>query len=331
MIENYLTMLKETSKMFLFLGSELTILFIVICFIIALIQQYVSDEKIQKILSGKKGSGYIMAAIFGALTPFCSCSTIPMLRGLLKANVGFGQMMTFLFVSPLLNPIIVGLFFATFRAKTTGIYVSIALVISIIASFVLKTLKFERYIMEEKDTQSSCCKCGCSYEKPMIETCSCSQTVVQTSDCCSTQTKADFFKDNVKLAYKSAIQQFKDVLPYLVVGVSIGAFIYGFMPSDIVAKYAGGNNIFAVPIAAVIGIPLYIRMEAVIPLAGVLATKEMGLGAIMSLIIGSSGASITEVILLKSMFKWPLIIAFLTVIFTMAVLTGYLFQYFIHI
>ncbi|MCM1010554.1 MAG: permease [Fusobacterium sp.] len=314
-------MAKETGKMFLFLGSELTILFIVICFIIALIQQYVSNEKIQKILSGRKESGYVMAAIFGALTPFCSCSTIPMLRGLLKANVGFGQMMTFLFVSPLLNPIIVGLFFATFGAKATGIYISIALFVSIIASFILKTLKFERFIMEEKETQSSCCSCGCSSI----------QTTVQTTCCCSAPTKVDIFKDNVKIAYNSAIKQFKDVLPYLAIGVSIGAFIYGFMPSDVVAKYAGGNNIFAVPIAAVIGIPLYIRMEAVIPLAGVLASKGMGLGAIMSLIIGSSGASITEVILLKSMFKWPLIIAFLTVIFTMAVLTGYLFQYFIHI
>lgn len=319
MFENYLAMAKETGKMFLFLGGELTILFIVICFIIALIQQYVSNERIQKILSGKKGSGYFIAAIFGAITPFCSCSTIPMLRGLLKANVGFGQMMTFLFISPLLNPIIVGLFFATFGAKATGIYVSIALVVAIIASFILKTLKFERFIMEEKEAASSCCSCSCS--------------TVETSHCCSCSiaSKTDIFKDNVKIAFRSAIKQFMDVLPYLAVGVSIGAFIYGFMPSAVVAKYAGGNNIFAVPIAAVIGIPLYIRMEAVIPLAGVLAAKGMGLGAIMSLIIGSSGASITEVILLKSMFKWPLIIAFLTVIFTMAILCGYLFQCFIYI
>lgn len=317
MLENYYTMAKETFKMFLFLGTELTLLFILICFIISLIQQYVSNEKIQNILSGKKGMGYIIAALFGALTPFCSCSTIPMLRGLLKANVGFGQMLTFLFVSPLLNPIIVGLFLVTFGLKVTAIYVPITLVVSITSSIILKKFNFDKYIID--DNSQTCCSCGCSANKTQ-NSCSCG---------CSKTSKVDIFKDNVKIAFKSAIKQFKDVLPFLAVGVAIGAMIYGFLPSEIITKYAGGNNIFAVPIAAVIGIPLYIRMEAVIPLAGMLAAKGMGLGAIMALIIGSSGASITEVILLKSMFKWKLIIAFLTVIFTMAILTGYLFQYII--
>lgn len=317
MLENYLTMAKETFKMFLFLGTELTLLFILICFIVALIQQYVSNEKIQNILSGKKGMGYIIAALFGALTPFCSCSTIPMLRGLLKANVGFGQMLTFLFVSPLLNPIIVGLFLVTFGLKVTAIYVPITLVVSITSSIILKKLNFDKYIID--DNSQICCSRGNSANKTQ-NSCSCG---------CSKTSKVDIFKDNVKIAFKSAIKQFKDVLPFLAVGVAIGAMIYGFLPSEIITKYAGGNNIFAVPIAAVIGIPLYIRMEAVIPLAGMLAAKGMGLGAIMALMIGSSGASITEVILLKSMFKWKLIIAFLTVIFTMAILTGYLFQYII--
>lgn len=278
MLENYFTMAKETFKMFLFLGTELTLLFILICFIVALIQQYVSNEKIQNILSGKKGMGYIIAALFGALTPFCSCSTIPMLRGLLKANVGFGQMLTFLFVSPLLNPIIIGLFLVTFGLKVTAIYVPITLVVSITSSIILKKLNFDKYIID--DNSQICCSRGSNANKTQ-NSCSCG---------CSKTSKVDIFKDNVKIAFKSAIKQFKDVLPFLAVGVAIGAMIYGFLPSEIITKYAGGNNIFAVPIAAVIGIPLYIRMEAVIPLAGMLAAKGMGLGAIMALIIGSSGA-----------------------------------------
>ena len=114
---------------------------------------------------------------------------------------------------------------------------------------------------------------------------------------------------------------------YLLVGVALGAFVYGFVPSDFIAKYASGDSFWAIPIAAVIGIPLYVRTEVLIPLSAALASKGMGLGAIMALIIGGGGASITEVILLKSMFRMPMIIAFLVVILGMAVSAGYLFQY----
>ncbi len=103
--------------------------------------------------------------------------------------------------------------------------------------------------------------------------------------------------------------------------------MYGFVPSDFIARYASGDSIFAVPIAAVIGIPLYVRVEALIPLSAVLVGKGMGLGAVMALIIGGGGASLTELVLLKSMFRMPMIIAFLVVILGMAVAAGYLFQF----
>jgi len=128
--------------------------------------------------------------------------------------------------------------------------------------------------------------------------------------------------------WKETWNQFTKVLPYLLIGIAIGAFTYGFIPADLIAKYAGADNPLAIPLAAVIGVPLYIRAEAVIPLSAALAAKGMGMGAIMALIIGSAGASLTDVILLKSMFKRPMIIAFLLVIFGMAILTGFLFNLF---
>lgn len=125
----------------------------------------------------------------------------------------------------------------------------------------------------------------------------------------------------------STWSDFKSVLPYLIGGIALGSVIYGFMPTEFIANVASENNPFAVPIAAVIGIPLYIRAEAVIPLSAALAAKGMGLGAVMALIIGSAGASLTEVILLKSIFKNPMIIAFLTIILSMAIGAGYLYSY----
>ncbi|OAT17136.1 hypothetical protein M977_04382 [Buttiauxella gaviniae ATCC 51604] len=130
----------------------------------------------------------------------------------------------------------------------------------------------------------------------------------------------------ITLAWQEAWKQFREVFPYLLAGVLIGSLIYGFVPTEWIAKHAGGDNVFAIPLSAIVGIPLYIRAEAVIPLASALVAKGMGTGAVMALIIGSAGASLTEVILLKSMFRTPMIIAFLTVILGMAVMMGYLTQ-----
>jgi uncharacterized membrane protein YraQ (UPF0718 family) len=126
--------------------------------------------------------------------------------------------------------------------------------------------------------------------------------------------------------WQSTWSDFKQVLPYLLLGITLGSFIYGFIPTDLIAKYAGEDLWYAIPIAAVIGIPLYIRAEAVIPLSAALVKKGMALGSVMALIIGSAGASLTEVILLKSIFRNQMIAAFLFVILSMAMAAGYLYM-----
>ncbi len=336
-------MIQSTLEMFLFLALELSALFLLISFGVGLLQQYIPEEKIQAVLSGQKGRGYFFAAILGAVTPFCSCSTIPMLRGLLKAKAGFGPTLTFLFTSPLLNPIIVGLFIVTFGVKVTVVYTGIALGVSVIAGVVLHRMNFERYVIPEKtETAKSCCAssariiaapscCSSSAENTMISAGDELQPVPgQASSCCAGSIQSDTASDfslRLKLALREAWKQFKSVFPYLLLGISLGSVVYGFVPSDFIAAHASGDSIFAVPVAAVIGIPLYIRAEALIPLSAALAAKGMGLGAVMALIIGGAGASLTEVILLKSMFRTPMIVAFLFVILGMAVLAGYLFQF----
>ncbi|GHE85264.1 permease [Thalassotalea profundi] len=296
-------MVFDTLNMFAFLAVELTILFLLISYIVGILQEYIPPSKIQSILSSKNGRGYIVAGFLGAITPFCSCSTIPFLKGLLRAKAGFGTMMVFLFASPLLNPIIIGLFAVTFGIKVTVFYFTIAMGASIIAGYSLEKLGFERYIKPE------------AYIPPESKGC--------TSSC----------GNNIKPVskwtkiWRSTWSDFKSVLPYLIGGIALGSMIYGFMPTEFVVSVASDNNPFAVPIAAVIGIPLYIRAEAVIPLSAALAAKGMSLGAVMALIIGSAGASLTEVVLLKSIFKNPMIIAFLIMILSMAIGAGYLYSY----
>ena len=299
MIEITPQALQQTAEMFAFLAVELTALFLAISYLVGVLQHYIPPAKIQQILSDKQGKGYVVAALLGAITPFCSCSTIPFLKGLLRAKAGFGTMMVFLFASPLLNPIIIGLFFVTFGWQVTLFYFAVAMAVSVIAGVLLEKLGFEKYVKAQ------------AYEAPKPSGCG--------SSCGGSQKVESHWKQIWQATWKD----FKTVLPYLIGGIAIGSVIYGFMPSEYIASVASDNNPWAIPIAAVIGIPLYIRAEAVIPLSAVLVAKGMSLGAVMSLIIGSAGASLTEVILLKSIFKTRLVLAFVTVVLLMAVTAGF--------
>ncbi len=296
-------MAQKSIGMFAFLTVELTILFLLISYLVGVLQEYISPSKVQEILSVKHGKGYFIAALLGAITPFCSCSTIPFLKGLLRAKAGFGTMMVFLFASPLLNPIIIGLFTVTFGVEVTVFYFAMAMGVSIVAGYVLEKLGLERFVKPEAYTASKALGCGTG--------CGGGAEPVNKWKAIWLLTWADFRK----------------VLPYLLGGIALGSMIYGFMPTEFVTEMANEDNPLAVPIAAVIGIPLYIRAEAVIPLSSALVAKGMGLGAVMALIIGSAGASLTEVILLKSIFKNQMIAAFLMVIIGMAVGAGYLYGY----
>ncbi|MGF1735330.1 permease [Photobacterium satsumensis] len=357
MSPEFVTMFKEAAGMFLFLAAELTVLFLVISYLVGVLQEFLTPEKIQSILSSRNGKGYVIAALLGSITPFCSCSTIPFLKGLLRARAGFGPMMVFLFASPLLNPVIIGLFVVTFGIQVAVFYFAVALAVSVIAGYVLEKLGFERYVREEAyqmaDAGSSCSS-SCSDTAPKAKPASScgTQAAPATSCCTATPEPAPAASSccgtkevNVEVngcgeavmtvkeesrwvrIWHSTWKDFKQVLPYLMLGILIGSFIYGFIPTDLIAKYAGEGMWYAIPVAAVIGIPLYIRAEAVIPLSAALVKKGMAMGSVMALIIGSAGASLTEVILLKSIFKNQMIAAFLAVILGMAIGAGYMYTY----
>ncbi|ABV38200.1 putative membrane protein [Shewanella sediminis HAW-EB3] len=366
-----LTMAREAADMFAFLATELIILFLVISYFVGVLQEFITPEKIQSILSSRNGKGYVIAALLGAITPFCSCSTIPFLKGLLRARAGFGPMMVFLFSSPLLNPVIIGLFVVTFGIKVALFYFTIALVVAVTAGFVLEKLGFERYVRPEAyeaadasscgatcgdtntaaetSSESGCCdsqaksdaqvvtSCGAAPAPALVmEASGCGATTAPAvavsscgtgSSCGTADAKAGSTESRWLRIWRSTWKDFKQVFPYLLLGITLGSFIYGFIPTELIAKYAGEGMWYAIPVAAIIGIPLYIRAEAVIPLSAALVQKGMALGSVMALIIGSAGASLTEVILLKSIFKNQMIAAFLTVILGMAIGAGYLYSY----
>ncbi|MGB0960141.1 MAG: permease, partial [Halocynthiibacter sp.] len=247
MTSTFQSQLIETAKMFVLLSSELIALFLGISFFVAVLNQKLPPERIQHVLGAKQGRGYITAAALGAITPFCSCSTIPMLIGLLKARAGFGPVMTFLFTSPLLNPIVIAVFVPILGWQATVLYAGLALVFSISAGVLLGRFRFDRFLrqdMLQTKEQSSCGSDG--------GTCGTAPSQRATI--------------SWSAAWDECWSLFKSMFPYMLIAMLIGAVVHGFVPHDMFATYAGPDNPAAIPVAAVIGIPLYIRVSTLLPL-----------------------------------------------------------------
>ncbi|GAA4872641.1 permease [Ferrimonas pelagia] len=297
----FIVMLKDAAYMSLYLGAQLTVLFFLFSYFVGLIQQFLPPEKVKKLMGNERG--YVIAALLAAITPFCSASTIPFLKSLFKSQVRFGNIMTFLIASPLLNPVVFGLLTLNFGLNTSVMFFLVALSVSVSAGYLLEKFGFADQVKD-------------AVFDGREESVTCSRT------CGSAVTKENLF---IRVG-KNAFYDFKKAFPYLMIGVAVGAFVYGFVPTEVITRVAGDHNPLAIPVAAFIGIPLYLTVESLIPLSSVLIAKGMSMGALLALIVGSAGASLTEVILLKSLFKNKLIAVFLLVVFTMAISTGLLYN-----
>ncbi|MBM6327421.1 permease [Staphylococcus epidermidis] len=281
----------EFIKTFVMLFFELLTLFIIVSFIVSLIQQVVSEEKIKRFLSKpNQAISYVLGMVFGAMTPFCSCSTIPILAGLLNSKVPFGPAVSFLIASPLMNPLMIFMLWALLGWKVAIVYFIVLAIFSILTGFVFSKINLAE-----------------TYKGVNV--------------------KGDgFFANKTESLFKQALNDawafLYPMLPYLFIGVFIGAFIYGFVPETFITKYASGGGIISVFIASIIGIPMYIRPETMLPIAEALASKGMSLGTVVALIIGGAGASIPEVVLLSKLFKKKFVISFVIAILVVAISTG---------
>lgn len=285
-------MLMDIGKSFLTISLELTVLFVGISFFIHLLQGIIPYEKLEGWL--EKSHPLVSAAVallFAFVTPFCSCSTIPVVVNLLNKKVRFGIVMIFLFASPVLDPTILTLMFALLGLKVTFIYTVLTSILSVLIGFHLEALHFENQV---KNVMMS------GYQS---------------------SSKRFAFKE----AFSETIHLMKTVYPFLIIGAGIGSVIHGAVPTDWISTYMGGDKWWLVPLAAIIGIPLYIRLSTMIPISQIMVVKGMALGPVMALMISSAGASLPELTLLNSIFKKKLVFAFVASVFSMSTISGFLF------
>ncbi|MBL4942533.1 MAG: permease [Colwellia sp.] len=327
--------LSTSLEFFIVVFGELAVLFIAISFVVSLINQKLPPEKIKRLLSGNRGYG--IAVGLGAVTPFCSCSTLPMTIGLIQARAAFGPIMAFLFTSPLLNPFIVGLFWISFGAKITLIYSVFVVSLAMLSGALLQKFKFDRFIRVDilKNTSATTCadksalsSTECVATKSVatesIATESTNNERACTQSKCSTPDLISSTNDlNWKKLFIETIQQFKSFAPYMVLGVAVGAVLHGYVPESAFESLAGQNIFILIPLSAIVGVFLYVRASTMVPIATSLAAKGMAMGAVMSLTIAGAGASLPEMIMMKKMFHWPLLTAFIFVVFATACITGF--------
>lgn len=332
MIEKLTIALNE----FIHVAGALVIVIAVVSVLTGFMREYIPQKKLQNKLSKHENRGPILGALFGMLTPFCSASVVPVSMGMATMGVSLGTVMSFLISAPLCNFIVLAMIYATFGFKITAWYLVITLCAAVLGGWIISKTPWRNEIkrgdeLEEPKGKSTCSadqKPQCDEQAVAVNTCektnSCGAPST-TISCNSPTITAEPSK--TKNALYFALALFKKIIPYVLIGSLISGLSAAYLSPDIVEQYVGGDNIFSIIIAAMIGVPLYLRIEMAIPLLNVLIVKGMGLGPAMALIIGGTGASLPEIALVSSVLKPKAVIAFVTIIVTTAIIGGMLFQY----
>lgn len=291
---------------FFYDSTKIALLLVGITFAVTMARTFVTIDRTRAFLGGKRaGVGNVFAASLGIVTPFCSCSAVPVFIGFLAAGVPIGITLSFLIASPLINEIAVGLLFSMFGWKIAAIYLLSGLTIAITAGLVLGRLKVERWV-----------------EPFVFET-----TLNQQAGFAAPRYTIN---ERTKIGIEEAISIVRKIWPYLLVGIALGALIHGWAPASFFVKYAGVGNPFAVLIAVLIGIPLYSNAAGIIPIVQVLHDKGLPMGTLLAFMMSVVALSLPEMILLRRVLKPKLLATFAGVVGLGIVFVGYLFNAILH-
>jgi uncharacterized protein len=291
--------LASSIDFFVYDSIKVTVMLAIIVFGVAIIRSFITPQKVKKWVAGRtEGLGNILAAILGIPTPFCSCSAVPLFIGFVESGVPLGITFSFLIASPLINEVAAAMLLAMFGWEIAVLYIISGLVIAIIAGITIGRLRLESEVEEFVYK----CKIPDSAEKVMS------------------------WKDRLIYAKNESRDITLKVLPYILLGIAIGAVIHGYAPADFLVNIAGKNNPLAVPIAVLIGIPLYSNAAGMIPIMEVLTAKGMAMGTALAFMMAVIGLSLPEMIILRKVIKIKLLAIFAAILFISFTLTGYLFN-----
>ncbi|WP_372792780.1 permease [Lutibacter sp.] len=298
--------LAEALNFFIYDSVKILLLVFIIIFFMGIVNSYFPVEKVRNYLSRKKlyGFEYLISSLFGVVTPFCSCSSVPLFIGFVKGGIPLGVTFSFLITSPLVNEVAIGLFIGLFGLKTTIIYVMSGILLGTISGVILQKLKLEKYLT------------------PWV------QQVLEKSqkETGEFKTKSILFKDRLPSIWIDTKTILKGILPYVIIGIAIGGLMHGYIPEGFFEQYMSKDNLFAVPIATILAVPMYSNASGILPVVQVLVSKGIPLGTAIAFMMGVVGLSLPEAMLLKKVMTFKLIGIFFGVVTLCIIISGYIFN-----
>lgn len=291
---------------FIYDTTKILILLFVVIFFMGIVNSYFPIDKVKNYLSRNKlyGLEYLMASLFGVVTPFCSCSSVPLFIGFVRGGIPLGVTFSFLITSPLVNEVAIGLFVGLFGLKTTIIYVISGVLLGTISGVILQYLKLERYLTP--------------WVKEVLANAQRDQDVFQA--------EKQTFKQRLPTIWAEVVTILKGIIPYVIVGIAIGGLMHGYIPEGFFEKYMDKDNLFAVPIATILAIPMYSNASGILPVVQVLVAKGIPLGTAIAFMMGVVGLSLPEAMLLKKVMTIKLIAIFFVFVSLCIIVSGYLFN-----
>jgi len=294
--------LTEALRFFIFELPKVLLLLALIIFFVGIIRSYFTAERTRKALEGKSTfAGNVMAALLGIVTPFCSCSAIPLFLGFVESGVPLGVTFSFLIAAPMINEVAVILLFGLFGWKVALIYVLTGLVIAIVAGWVIGKLKLEHWV-EDWVYKTQIGNIGEGSEKVS-------------------------FSDRIHFGFDAVKEIVSKVWIYVAIGIAVGAGAHGYVPEDFMAALMGKSAWYSVPLSVLIGVPLYSNAAGIIPIVSVLIEKGASLGTSLAFMMAVVGLSLPEMIILRKVLKLPLILTFIGIVASGIMIVGYLFNY----
>lgn len=298
--------LTEALHFFIYDTFKILILLFVVIFLMGIVNSYFPIDKVKNYLSRKKlyGLEYLMASLFGVVTPFCSCSSVPLFIGFVKGGIPLGVTFAFLITSPLVNEVAIGLFIGLFGIKVTVIYVISGVLLGSISGAILQKLKLEGYLTP--------------WVQDVLTNAQRDQDIFQQ--------EKQSFNQRLPIIWEEAMNIIKGIVPYVVVGIAIGALMHGYIPEGFFEQYMSKDNLFAVPIATILAIPMYSNASGILPVVQVLVAKGIALGTAISFMMGVVALSLPEAMLLKKVMTLKLIAIFFAVVTICIIISGYVFN-----
>ena len=293
------SLLGKSINFFIYDSIKIFLLLFILIFAIGIIRTYIPQNKIKKWMIKKNYAGHFFAALFGAITPFCSCSSIPIFFGFLEAGIPLGATFSFLITSPLINEYLVILMFGFFGWKITAIYIASGLFIGISSGIILGRMNLERYLVKD---------------------------FIVSSENGEETNKFPTINSRIQFGFKESISIVKKVWIWVLIGVGIGAAIHNYIPQEVIQSVIGKAGIFSVPIATVLGVPMYGSCAAILPIAIVLFQKGIPLGTALSFMMAIAALSLSEAIMLRRAMKLKLIFIFFSITTVAIIMIGYIFN-----